>query len=347
MKTIFLPIVLFAATLATPRQTSDKSVVRLDPALDALVSPDASSSWCARFRIHRGRHLVPQGRSAICFQRHPANVILQDVARRQGPRGACRAPAGRDRIPGAGVLSRQRQGSKDPKYEEYPMIGANGLALDRQGRLVIATWAAPLDRPHREERQAHLLLATAGTQALRGTNDVVVKRDRRDLFSPHLRGIAAAREGPAKELDFNAVYMWKDGKLSLLIKDHPQHQRLAFSPTRRSSYVNGSRDRYVKRYDVKADGTLENGRMLIDVNSDPARGHHRRAAGPTSRATCGDRAGGVWIITPEGKHIAPSGRRSSPPMSSSRPRPQDALRRGAHRHKNKIRLNVEGIPAGL
>ena len=42
MKTIFLPIALFAATLAAASaQTSDKSVFRLDPALDALVSPDA------------------------------------------------------------------------------------------------------------------------------------------------------------------------------------------------------------------------------------------------------------------------------------------------------------------
>ncbi len=40
--------------------------------------------------------------------------------------------------------------------------------------------------------------------------------------------------------------MWKDGKLSLLIKDIPNTNGLAFSPDEKILYVNGSRDRYVK-----------------------------------------------------------------------------------------------------
>jgi len=68
MKTIFLPIVLFAATLATASaQTSDKSVVRLDPALDALVSPDAKLELVrGDFGFTEGVTWVPQGARAIC-----------------------------------------------------------------------------------------------------------------------------------------------------------------------------------------------------------------------------------------------------------------------------------------
>jgi gluconolactonase len=29
----------------------------------------------------------------------------------------------------------------DPRYEEFAMIGADGLTLDRQGRLILATFA--------------------------------------------------------------------------------------------------------------------------------------------------------------------------------------------------------------
>jgi gluconolactonase len=57
--------------------------------------------------------------------------------------------------------------------------------------------------------------------------------------------------------------MWKDGKLTLLIKDIPNTNGLAFSPDEKVLYVNGSRDRYVKRYDVQADGTLANDRAAI------------------------------------------------------------------------------------
>jgi gluconolactonase len=31
--------------------------------------------------------------------------------------------------------------ASDPLFEKFFMIGSNGLALDREGRLVIATWA--------------------------------------------------------------------------------------------------------------------------------------------------------------------------------------------------------------
>ena len=62
------------------------------------------------------------------------------------------------------------------------------------------------------------------------------------------------RLGSGPHLDFNAVYRWKDGKLARVTTDMPAVNGLAFSPDEKYLYVNGSRDNYVNRYDVRADG---------------------------------------------------------------------------------------------
>jgi gluconolactonase len=343
-----LAIALAASTASA--QTSDKSVIRLDPALDALVSPDAKLELVrGDFGFTEGVTWVPQGRSGfLLFSDIPANVIYK------------MSPDGKDlavhleRAAGSGphpwrwgFVQNNGKDPKDPKYEEYPMIGANGLALDRQGRLVIATWAGrSLDRIEKNGKRTVLADRWEGKR-FGGTNDVVVKRDGAIYFTDTHGGLRLREKDPAKELDFNAVYMWKDGKLSLLIKDIPNTNGLAFSPDEKILYVNGSRDRYVKRYDVKADGTLENGRMLIDMNSDPARGITDGLRVDLKGNVWETGPGGVWIITPEGKHI---GTIRTPELSANvefGDRDHKTLYIAARTGIYKIRLNVEGIPAGL
>ncbi len=53
--------------------------------------------------------------------------------------------------------------------------------------------------------------------------------------------------------------MLKGGKVTLVIKDILNTNGLAFSPDQKILYANGSRDRYVKRYDVLPDDALSNG----------------------------------------------------------------------------------------
>src|SRR6266481_1175063 len=75
-----LSAVFLAATLAAAHaQSDDKSVIRLDPALDALVSPDAKLELVrGDFGFTEGVTWVPQGRSGyLLFSDIPANVIYR------------------------------------------------------------------------------------------------------------------------------------------------------------------------------------------------------------------------------------------------------------------------------
>ena len=97
--------------------------------------------------------------------------------------------------------------------------------------------------------------------------------------------------------------MWKDGKVTLAIKDIPTPNGLAFSPDEKVLYANGSQNRYVRRYDVQPDDTLTNSQMLIDMNSDPLPGITDGMKVDTKGNIYESGPGGVWILSPDGKHL--------------------------------------------
>ena len=95
---------------------------------------------------------------------------------------------------------------------------------------------------------------------------------------------------------------WKDGKLSLEVKDMPNTNGLAFSPDEKYLYVNGSRNFYVNRYDVRPDGSLANGKLFINMKgTEPGITDGLRVDTKGNLYETGP--GGVWIISPEGKHL--------------------------------------------
>ena len=338
------------ATSASAQTSSDTSVVRLDPALDALVSPDAKLELVrGDFGFTEGTTWVSEGNSGyLLFSDIPANVIYK-----MSPDGKDlsvyleRASSDTELHPWRwGFVQNNGKDKSDPKYEEYPLIGANGLALDKQGRLVIATWAGrSIVRVEKDGKRTVLADSYEGKR-FGGTNDLTVKKDGAIYFTDTYGGLRLREKDPRKELDFNAVYMWKDGKLTLVVKDVPNTNGLAFSPDEKILYVNGSFDRYVKAYDVNPDGTVGNGRMLIDMHDDPVRGITDGVRVDEKGNLWETGPGGVWIITPEGKHI---GTIKTPELSAN-------VEFGDHDHKTlyiaartgiyKIRLNVAGIPAG-
>jgi gluconolactonase len=126
----------------------------------------------------------------------------------------------------------------------------------------------PLADAYREGRNAHSARGQLYGQALRRPNDVVVKSDGANYFTDTFGAFRLREKDPRKELDFNSVFMWKDGKLTLVEKNMPMTNGLAFSPDKKYLYVNGSRDNYVNRFEVFPDGTLANGKLFIDLSKD-------------------------------------------------------------------------------
>jgi hypothetical protein len=98
--------------------------------------------------------------------------------------------------------------------------------------------------------------------------------------------------------------MWKDGKVSLLLHgEMPNLNGLAFSPNETYLYLNGSADNYVNRYEVKPDDTIATGKLFLDMRQDkrPGAADGMRVDSVGNVYETGP--GGVWIVSPEGKHL--------------------------------------------
>ena len=351
MKKLWMPVViLFVAItgvrVATAQKPSDRAVVRLDPALDALVSPDAKLEVVkGGFGFTEGALWVQKGKSGyLLFSDIPANVIYKWT-----PDGKLSVYLDHSGYTGqdiwrVGFIQTNGKDRNDPLFEEFPMIGSNGLALDRQGRLIIATWAGrSIDRIENNGKRTVLADRYEGKR-FGGTNDVVVKKDGSIYFTDGFGGLRLREKDPKKELDFGGVYMLRNGKVSRVITDIPNTNGVAFSPDEKYLYANGSRDKFVKRYEVQPDGTLVNGTMFIDISKDPTPGITDGLRVDSKGNLYETAAGGVWIISPEGKHL---GTILTPELAANvefGDADRKTLYIAARTSIYKIRVNTPGMP---
>jgi gluconolactonase len=221
---------LLATGFAGAQTSNDPAVVRLDPAL-ALVAPDAKVELVkGGFGFTEGPVWVQEGKTgyllftdipgAVVWKLTPdgkASVYLENTGY-QGPE-----------VWRWGGIQNNGFDRNDPRFEEFAMIGADGLTVDRQGRLILATFAGrSLMRIEKNGKRTVLADRYEGHR-LGGPNDVVVKSNGAIYFTDTYGSFRQREKDPRKELDHTGVYMWKDGKLSLLVKDMPMVNGLAFA----------------------------------------------------------------------------------------------------------------------
>jgi gluconolactonase len=292
-------LLLIAACRATPAPSVSSShptvgrVERLDPALDALVPPDARIEKLAEgFAWSEGpvwRRDTSGG--YLLFSDIPHNTIWR--WKEGQPLTIWLRPAG-------------YTGPTPPGRE----LGSNGLTLDAQGRLVMA------DHGNRQVARVDDSLFTKTTLADRyegkrfnSPNDLVYRSNGDLFFTDPPYGLRGLNDDPAKELPFNGVYrLTPSGELTLLTRELTFPNGIALSPDERTLYVaNSDPERAIwMAFDLAADGTLSRGRVLFDATPLAKRGlkglpdgmkvdRHGNlfATGP----------GGVLVITPDGRHL--------------------------------------------
>jgi sugar lactone lactonase YvrE len=226
-----------ASSVVTAQSSNDGGVVRLDPALDALVSPDAKIELVkGGFGFTEGPVWVQEGREGyLLFTDMPGNVIWKLMPDGKASVHLTNVGYNGPEVWRWGGIQNNGRERTDPGFEEFAMIGADGLTLDRQGRLIVATFAGRSLMRVEKNGQRTVLADRYEGKRFGGPNDVVVKRDGAIYFTDTYGAFRLREKDPRRELDFNAVYMWKDGKLTLVVKDMPTTNGLAFSPTSNTS----------------------------------------------------------------------------------------------------------------
>jgi gluconolactonase len=181
--------------------------------------------------------------------------------------------------------------------------GSGGMAPDQDGSVLACLQGgrtiARLDNTLHETT----VLDSYQGKKLNSPNDIVFAPDGSFWFTDPPYGLKGMNRSPDKELPFNAVFRYFHGQLTPMITDLATPNGIGFSPDGKTLYVSNSGPQmYVKAYDVGSDGTVSNGRMLIEYQG--------RGGGPgIPDGLKVDMAGNIWstgpggirIITPQGK----------------------------------------------
>ena len=297
MMRLLTALCVVAAGIAAAAQ-GQNAVVRLDPALDALIAPGAKAELLKGdyFGAIEGPVWVDADGGYLLFSDMAANVIYKWTS-------AGQLSVFLEKSGYTGTDLNNVGGQYTNGRLHLLLIGSNGLTLDREGRLIIAGMTdRNVTRLEKNGMRTVLADRYAGKR-LNSPNDLVVKSDGAIYFTETTSGIRGRDEGPAREIPFHGLYVIQDGMLRLLDKD-PQGAApngIAFSPDEKILYVNGGTK--ITAYDVRNDDTLANPRVLIDTALEKVAGNTDGMKVDRSGNIYFSGPGGVWIVSPQGRHL--------------------------------------------
>ncbi|MBX6369311.1 MAG: SMP-30/gluconolactonase/LRE family protein, partial [Rhodospirillales bacterium] len=160
-------------------------------------------------------------------------------------------------------LRRWREGEGVTTFRQ-PCFKSNGLAWDREGRLVVCEHASSRVTRTEADGSSTTLASHYEGKELNSPNDIVVKSDGGIYFTDPTYGRMEYYGVPREpQLGFRGVYRIEpDGRrLTLLADDFAQPNGLCFSRDEKLLFVNDTERQHIRVFEVAADGTLRNGRV--------------------------------------------------------------------------------------
>jgi len=287
--------------IAAATSSLSQEIQKLDLALDRIVPANATLE-----RVATGFNKWTEGpvwtrEGSLLFAEIPANNIVRLVPG-QTPQ-----------------VFMHPSGYTGAAPYKGPEPGSNGMTLDSNGRVTVAgharrnVWRLESVDPH---APITVLADSYQGKKLNSPNDLVYRSDGSLYFTDPPYGLETQGDNdPAKELQVNGVYripaarQQRPGtppardKLQLVIKDLARPNGIAFSPDEKYLYIAESGKKVWLRYPVKPDGSVGEGTLFLDASTDTASGGPDGIRVDKKGNLYGSGPGGVWIISPEGRHL--------------------------------------------
>jgi gluconolactonase len=209
-------------------------------------------------------------------------------------------------------IARWRRLPEGPELTTYATGMSNGLTLDRQGHVLAAEHDGRRVTRVDEDGTRAVLAEQFQGKRLNSPNDIVVKSDGSIYFTDPPYAVQPATPGmprpagwwtkpiPGKEQPCNGVYrLAPDGSLHLVADDFTLPNGLAFSPDESVLYIDDSAQKHIRAFAVRPDGTLTNGRVLLDMASEDLGVPDGLKVDGSGNVFCTG-PGGVWVCRADG-----------------------------------------------
>ena len=209
-------------------------------------------------------------------------------------------------------IVRWRRLPEGPELTTFATGYSNGLSLDHEGRVLAAAHGGRGVTRIADNGTRTALAEQFQGKRLNSPNDLVVKSDGAIYFTDPPYAVHGATPGaarpegwwsapiPGKEQPCNGVYrLTPDGALQLLVDNMALPNGLAFSPDESVLYIDDSAHKQIRAFDVRADGTLANSRVLLSLASnDPGVPDGMKVDAQGNVFCTGP--GGVWVCRADG-----------------------------------------------
>ena len=190
----------------------------------------------------------------------------------------------------------------DGRVEKVLDIGdPDGSTMDREFRLITTGDVDRVVIAVQPDGTYRVLADRYEGKRLNSPNDIVLGPDGAFYFTDPNMDLPKDQK---QEIPFQGVYrLGTDGSMRLLVRDLGAPNGLAFSPDGKRLYIDDSKAREIRVYDVGRNGDLSNPRLFGKEEGPP------RTGPPDGMRV--DRRGnlfvtgplGIWVWAPSGKHL--------------------------------------------
>jgi gluconolactonase len=182
---------------------------------------------------------------------------------------------------------------------------ANGMTLDREGRLVVAGWSSRTIWRLEHDGSTTTLASHYEGKKINTPNDIVIRSDGSIYWTDSDGGLlipGMEGEDSQRYLDFSGVFCIPPGGKDIrpILTDDVFPNGLAFSPDEKKLYVNDTRLRHIRAFDVNDDGSVRNPKVHYQLIGDEVGHADGMKVDINGNLFCTGPAG-IHILDPSGK----------------------------------------------
>ncbi len=276
-----LGLLMAPAWAATGAQTS---IQRLDPALDKVIAPGTKIEKAASgFAFTEG----PMWRDGKLWFSDVRAAKVHTYDPRTGKVATILSDSGGEKNAPPGSNS-----------------GSNAMVTDKDGSILLTRMGIGTIERMDDHGNLKPFLSKYDGKRLNSPNDLVFAKDGALWFTDPPFGLAKMDADPKKQLKFNAVFRYANGRLTPVITDLSTPNGIAFSPDGKTLYISNSMPTMaVYAYAVGPGGKVSNRRTVIQYPGPAAK------VPDVPDGLKVDSAGNLWTSGPGGvRIISPAGK---------------------------------------